>query len=41
MTSSIFKHFPLQWDMDLFEKFQKALVLFDDCSVHLELNKLK
>ncbi|XP_022160203.1 tigger transposable element-derived protein 4-like isoform X2 [Myzus persicae] len=41
MTSLIFKHFLQQWDMDLFQTFQKALLLIDDCPVHSGHNKLR
>jgi len=41
MTNSIFKHFLLQWDMDLFQTSQKALLLIDNCPVHSGFNKLR
>lgn len=41
MTSSIFKKFLQQWDIDLFLTFQKALVLVNDCPVHSEFDQLR
>lgn len=41
MTSSIFKKFLQQWDMELFQNFKKALVLVDDCIVHSQFDELR
>lgn len=38
MTNSIFRTFMEQWDKELFLTSKKALVLIDDCPVHLSLN---
>lgn len=41
MTSSIFRKFMNRWDKELFQTSKKALVLIDDCPVHLGLINLK
>jgi len=40
MTSSIFRKFLHQWDKELFLTSKKALLLIDDCPVHLSLSNL-
>ncbi|CAH1712158.1 tigger transposable element-derived protein 4-like [Aphis gossypii] len=40
MTSSIFRTFMHRWDKELFQTSKKALVLIDDCPVHLGLSNL-
>lgn len=41
MTSSIFRKFLRQWDLELFQNFKKALVLLGDCTVHSQFDELR
>lgn len=41
MTSSTFKKFLQDWDLELFQNFKKALVLLNDCTVHSQFDELR